>query len=256
VQLAKAAGVDAPWGAYEAMMVASMYRSDPAAYRQWWERGHQVVVANGQRYLQLLAEAQRGSVHGAWDNDELIESYEQLQPEIQRHGDPMLVFLAANSFAAVLFFAGQIERAREVAQSAIEPGRLAGPISHCSALGSAAAVGVLSGDTDDPQVRATAAESLRIARDEGLTTEACHAVFVTAARAARRGDLEQAAVLAAGAAYHADRIGIGGYTLIQTCRLRALAAVDAHAGDLTAARRKGESMTLDELFTYTLEALE
>jgi hypothetical protein len=255
VRLAETAGVNAPWGAFEALMVLAIFRQDAAAYRHWWERGHEVAVASGQRYLLLLADAQRGVVPGAWGNVELIEHYDRLQAEIGQHGDPMLMFLSANSFAGVLYHAGQIDRAREMAQSAIEPGQRAGPISHCSALATAAAVEVLSGDADDARARATAAEGLRIARDEGLTTEAIFVVFVAACLAARRNDIERAAVLLAGAARHADGIGIGG-ALSHVCRVHAQAAVDAHPGDLTVARRRGEAMTLDDLTTYTLDALD
>jgi hypothetical protein len=60
-------------------------------------------------------------------------------------------------------------------------------------------------------------------------------------------------VLLAGLARHA--VGIGGIALIHACRMQAQAAVDAHPGDLTAAQRRGEAMTLDELITYTLDAL-
>jgi predicted ATPase len=255
VELAEAAGVDAPWGAFEALMIAAMFRQDAAAYRRWWERGHKVAIASGQRYLQLLADAHRGTIPGAWDDDDLIEHHERLRREIGQYGDPMLMFLSANCFAGVLYYAGQTDRARDMAQSAIEPGRRAGPITHSAALATAAAIDVLSGDTDDARARSTAAEGLRIARDEGLTTEVLHAVFAAAALAAQRNDIERAAVLLAGSARQADRIGSGGHAVIHDCRVHAQTALDAHPGDFTAAQRRGEAMTLDDLITYTLDTL-
>ena len=36
VELAETAGVDAPWGAFEALMQVARDRQDPAAYRRWF----------------------------------------------------------------------------------------------------------------------------------------------------------------------------------------------------------------------------
>jgi predicted ATPase len=255
VQLAEAAGVDAPWGAFEALTVGAMFRQDPVANRRWWERGHRVVMASGQPYLQLLVEAQRGTVPGAWDDDELIEHHERLQAAISHHGDPMLMFLSANTFSSVLHRAGQTDRARAPARSAYDPGRRAGPISHSSALLSAAAIDALCDGSDDGSAQAFAAEGLRIAYDEGLTTEALQVVFVAAALAAHHHDIETAVVLLVGGARHADPMGVGGDHLTHLCRVHAQTAVDAHGGDLTAARQRGEAMSLDDLLTYTLDTL-
>jgi predicted ATPase len=256
VQLAEAAGVDPPWGAFEALLLAARRRQDAVAYRRWWELGHRVVMAGGDRYLQLLVEAQRGDVPGAWDTDELIEFHERLHREIGQHGDPLLVFVAAHTFAGVLYHAGQTARALDMAHSAIEPGRRAGPLSHSVALLTAAAVDALTEGIDHTQARATAGESIRIARDEGLTSQLLPVVFVAAAIAARRDDIERAAVLLAAAARHADPTGIGGDYLSRACRAEAQTAVDAYSGDLTAARHQGAAVTLDELTTYTLATLD
>jgi hypothetical protein len=254
VELADTAGVHAPWGAFEALMIVSMYRQDAAGYRRWWERGHEVAVAAGDPYLQLLARAQRGSVPGAWDNDELIFHHERLRDEVRQHGDPMLIFLSANSFSTVLYHAGQWERARAIADSAIEPARRAGPICHSAALGSAAALDALTEEADD-RARANAAEGLRVALHEGLTTEALHVVLVAAMLAVQLDNVEVAATLLAGANHHADPLGVGGVSLVVMCGEGARHAVDAHSGDLSAARRRGETMTFDELVTYTLDTL-
>jgi hypothetical protein len=255
VQLAETVGVDAPWGAFEALMVAAAQRQDAAAYRRWWERGHQVVLAGGQPYLRLLVEAQQGLVPGAWDDDELIEHHERLQQEVRRHGDPMLMFLSANTFAGVLHHAGHTERARDMAHSAVDPGRRAGPISLCAALIAAAVVDVLNRDTDDTRARASAAEALRIARDEGLTLCAFCGVVVAAALAAQGNDIERSAALLAGLSRHGDPIGISGDPLTHFCRVHTQTVVDAHPGDLTAAQRRGDSMTLDDLLSYALDTL-
>ena len=50
----------------------------------------------------------------------------------------------------------------------------------------------------------------------------------------------------------ADLLGIGGNVPINACRDHAQTAVDAHTGDLTAARQRGENMTIDEPRDYTL----
>ena len=66
---------------------------------------------------------------------------------------------------------------------------------------------------------------------------------------------ERAAVLLAGAASHAERLGATGDTPQLECRARAQTAVDAHDGDLTAARCRCEAMTVDELCDYALDTL-
>ena len=81
-------------------------------------------------------------------------------------------------------------------------------------------------------------------------------MFVVAALAAQRDDIERAAVLLAAAARHGDPIGIGGGALTHLCRVHAQTAVDAHPLDFTGARHHGAAMTLDDLITYTLETLE
>ena len=244
-------------GAFEALMTAAHHRQDPVAYRRWWERGHQVATASGQRYLQLLAEAHRGLVPGAWDDDdELIEHHERLESEIGEYGDPMLMFISANTFASVLHHAGHTDRARAVAHSAIDPGRRAGPISHCATLMTSASIDALSGgDSDHASARAAATEALRIARDEGLTSQALQTVFIAAALTAQRDDIDHAAVLLSAAARHADPLGIGGHPLTHACRVHAQAAVDAYPADLTAPQRRGAAMTLEDLTTYTLNTL-
>ena len=255
IRLAEAAGVDPPWGAFAALMFVAIQHRDPIAHRRWWERCHEIAVASGQRYLVLLVEAQRGAVPGAWDNEELIEHHERLQHEIAEHGDPLLVFLSADSLSMVLYHAGQLERARDMAQSAIEPGGRSGPIAHSGALINAAAIDVLSGGADLTRAKAAAAEGLRIYRHWGFTIGSLDVVFVAAALSARRDDIETAAVLLAAAARHADPLGIGGAGRTPLCRDSAQAAIDAHPGDLTAARRHGEAMNLDELIAYTLDSL-
>ena len=167
----------------------------------------------------------------------------------------MLMFLSANTFTGVLHHAGHSERARAMAHSAIDPGRRAGPISHSAALIDAAAIDVLTGDTDVAGARAGATEGLRIARDEGLTVSALCGVFAAAALAAQRDDIECAAVLLAAADRHGSPIGIGGGALTYLCRVHAQTAVDGYPDDLTAAHRRGEAMTLDDLITYTLDTL-
>ena len=94
-----------------------------------------------------------------------------------------------------------------------------------------------------------------MARDEGLTNQALQTAFIAAALAARHDDIETAAVLLSAAARHADPLGIGGHPLTHACRVHAQAAVDAYTGDLSTTQRRGEAMTLDDLTTYTIDAL-
>lgn len=157
------------------------------------------------------------------------------------------------SFALVLYEAGQPERARELAQSAIDPARRAGPIVHAVAFTVAAAYDALGGDTD--RARTTAAGGVRLAHDEGLTRTVVYGAYVAAVLAARRGDVETAGVLLAAAAHHAALLGIGRNPIANACRSLAQTAVDAHPGDLTTARQHGENMTIDELCDYTLNTL-
>ena len=253
VELAAATGVDTPWEAVVALMWVGIQRNDPVVFRQRWEHTHRLVTANEPRGMQLLIEAQRGIVPAAWDSGELIEHYERLLPEIRRNGTPTLLITWAMNFANVLHQAGQFDRARELNQSAIDPARQTGPTMHATALTVAAAHDALAGDTD--RARTTAAEGIRIARDEGLTRTVIYGACTAAAIAAQRHDNETAAVLLAAAARHADLLGIGGNPIANACRSLAQTAVDAQLGDLTAHRQHGEAMTIDELVTYTLDTL-
>ncbi len=253
VALAAATGVDPPWEALRALMNVAVHRNDPVAFRQRWEHAHQIVTANEPRGRQLLIEVQRGMVLGAWDSGELIGHYERLLPKVRRHGTPGLLYTWAACFATVLYQAGQFDRARELARSAIEPARPTGPTLHATALTLAASYDALAGDTD--RARTAAAEGIRLARDEGLTRTVTYGVYVAAALAAQGHDPETAAVLLAAAATHADLLGIAGNPIVNACRSLAQTAVDAHPGDLTTARQRGENMTVDELCAYTLDTL-
>jgi predicted ATPase len=255
VALSEAAGVDPPWGALEALTVVALQRGDAVGYRRWWERAHQVAMNRGDQYLLLLIRAQCGSVPRGWPDDDMVEYHERLRQEIGQHGDPMLMFLAANTFATVLHHAGQVDRAREVARASIEPACRAGPLSHSAALITAAAIDALSAPSD-VRARAAATEGLLIARDEGLTLEVLHLVFVAAALSVER-HVEVAAALLAAVNRHGDATGTrarGDYVLV-ACQAKAQAAIDAYTGDLTSARRQGEAMSIDELISFTLDAL-
>jgi predicted ATPase/class 3 adenylate cyclase len=254
VDLAETAGVDPPGVAFLALVRVAQNRMDPADFRSWSERGHRVAADSGNRYLELLLETQRGSLEGAWDTAELLELYERLQRDVLDHGDPLLIALAEGSYAAVLWRDGQIDRARHLARSALGPGRVAGSLALVSTHIWASAIDLLSGVPDSEATDLT--EGLRVAHDEGQTNLLYICMNICAARAARNDALETTAVLLAGGTHQADQLGLGrGNTLGDECRARAQAAVDAHPGDLTAARRRGEAMTVDELVDVALGAL-
>ena len=119
----------------------------------------------------------------------------------------------------------------------------------------AAALDALTGDTEDAHAAGNRRRGSAHRPRRRPHRQALESVFVAAALAARRDDIETAAVLLAAAARHADPLGIGGHALMHACRVHAQTAVDAYPGDLTAARRRGEAMTLDDLITYTLDTL-
>jgi len=253
VERADLAGIDPPWAALHALMVVTQSRHDRASSRQWYERAHAVAVRSRQDYLRLFTESIRAGGGSGDDTAEMIEHYDQLRAEIAQHGDPFLASISAFVFSGVLYEAGQVERACEMAQSAIPPARRAGPLALAATLVHTAAVYALSGDDD--HARAAAAEGLRTARDEGLTYTAIGCVFVAAALAALGRDIQTAAVLLIGAARHADPLGIGPAGPQYTCRVEAQTAVDAHPSDVSASRAKGTAMTLDDLISYTLDTL-
>jgi hypothetical protein len=253
IELAAAEGVEAPYAAHEAMMSVAMRRHDPDAHRRWWELAHQLTSAKGPPYLQLLVEVQLGGVSGARPVDEVIAHYERFEPEVRHRSDPILTLVWAQGLSLALHEAGQPTRAGVIARGALEVARRAGPVGLSSMLSHVAAIDVL--DRDRQAASAGLAESFRIVRDEGLTSIAIDNAFVAAALAAARGDLETAAVLLAAADRHADRLGTGPAGIQRVCRLEAQTAVDAHPGDLTAARHHGTSMTLDDLITYALDSL-
>ncbi|MEO8697402.1 MAG: LuxR C-terminal-related transcriptional regulator [Acidimicrobiales bacterium] len=250
VRLAQAAGVDPPWQAPLALMAVASHRNDPAAFRQWWLQARRIAMASGTRYGQLFIESQRGQLPDAWDSAELIEHYERLIPEGHRLGIPTL---GEMQFASVLYYAGQRERARELAHSVIEPAQGIGGSVRTGALFASAAYDTLGGDT--VRARANAAQGLRIAHDEGRTRHLLYFVYVAAALAAQCNDIETTAVLLTAAARYANPFGLGVTGIEFTCRLEAQAAVDAHPGDFSVAQQRGESMTIEDLTTYTLDSL-
>ena len=63
------------------------------------------------------------------------------------------------------------------------------------------------------------------------------------------------AMLLAAAAHHSDSLGVVGSSLFFACAAQARRVVDAHRGDLAAARRHGATMSLDDLNAYALETL-
>ena len=257
VQLAEAAGVDPPWGAFEALMIVAMWRQDPAAYRQWWEHGHQVAMASGQRYLQLLIEAQRGAVPRRLGRRRADRTPRTTPTRDPRHGDPLLMFVSANAFAIVLHHAGQTERARDdgAVGDRTRPARRAHH-AHCPPSNDAAALDALSGDTDYAHAghrRRGSAHRPRRRPHPPCAPYACSSpppsppnATTSKPRPCSSPPPPATPTPSASAATPPAH----------ACRVEAQTAVDAYPGDLTAAQRRGEAMTLDDLITYTLDILE
>jgi len=72
---------------------------------------------NGDRYRGVITESMR--VNGAADDElaELVDHYEKLTIEVERHRDPLLKTVVALGFATVWFRMGQFDRARERARA-------------------------------------------------------------------------------------------------------------------------------------------
>ena len=165
-------------------------------------------MASGQRYVQLFIESARGVLPGAWDADELIEHHERLHPEIRRARRPAprvrdRPISRACSTTPVNRTGprnGAVGDRTRPARRAHQPLRSAHRRPPRSMPWAATPI----------RARGTAAQGLRIAHDEGLTATCCHFVFVAAALAAQRDDIEPAAVLLAAAARYADPLGVGG----------------------------------------------
>jgi tetratricopeptide (TPR) repeat protein len=251
VELTDALGIAAPLPALQALMLIASCREDHEADRAWYERAHEVAVASGQPYLRLLIEAQRRPIPGVEDIAETVEHCERLLPDIEAQGSPLLASLAALQFAVCLYDDGQIERASAVLISAVESARRSGPIMIAAILGSAAAFNILTGKLD--HARAPAAEALRLARDEGLTMAALDCIVVVAALAARQGEIDTAATLLAGGSRYGDALGSRGF--YAPCRAEATSTVEAHTGDLGAARGLGTRMTFEDLANLALATL-
>jgi predicted ATPase/class 3 adenylate cyclase len=250
VRCAEEAGVDAPWGALQAMMFVAAYHGDRDGCERWYERCHQVTANSGHRYRLLVTEATRYMLPGG-DLAAMVEHFERLGREVRDHGDPLLVCLCALGHAHVLYDAGQLRRSREVARSALDP--RAGASAHCGALNFAATIDLLDGDV--ASARAAAAEALSVALCEGFTPQLLASATVAAAVAALAGDPGTAATILAGVTRHGGTLPFISVSSVEACRALARKAIDASAGDRGAALGHGDVATLDDLAALALEAL-
>jgi hypothetical protein len=250
IALADSNGMDPPWGALMAqLMVLIQHQKDPSSYRELYERALQ--AARDDRYRRLVTEGMRGGVCSDDDLPEMLEHYERLSAEIERHGDPVLRCAVGIELAQLLRRAGHHERARAVAHSACD--RRAGPTAFGGATLTEAGFEVLNGG-DTTRARSLISEAVSIARDEGLTSYVLWGAFMAAALAAQRHDVATAAVLVAAADRHADRLGTA-EPISRACRQIAQAAIDAFATDVTAVRHDGELMTIEDLISRTLDSV-
>jgi hypothetical protein len=238
---------------YQAMMQVSMTRGDWDPLQRWWTEGRVVSQRSGLRYFELLHESNLPVWPGVSDLDAALEHYEHLLPVVRSYGAPLLIALVEGGLARVLFARGDRDRARELAREAIKSGELAGPVAYVAILMWAA---IWSLDDGIDVAAEPLARAVRIGRDDGNTFFVISCSFIAAAVAARRGDLEATAALLAGAARVADPRGIRGDTEVSRCRAEAEAAVAAYAGDLTSARARGASMTIDDLVNEALRVAE
>jgi predicted ATPase/class 3 adenylate cyclase len=253
VELAAALGTDPPWDAYQAMCQIAMTRGDWDELRRWWAEGREAARRSGLRYFELLHESNLPVWPGVSDLDAALRHYQDLLPVVRSYGAPLLISLTEGGLARVLFALGEREQAREIARRAIISGELAGPVAYVAIL-LWSAIWNLEDATDDA-VEALA-RAARIGRDEGNTFFVISCSFITGAVAARRGDIEIAAALLAGAGRVADPRGIRGDTEVSRCRAEAEATVAAYTGDLSAARARGASMTIDDLVNEVLRVAE
>jgi predicted ATPase len=250
IEIAATLGVPAPWDAYQALTQAAMLSGDQEANLRWWKEGLSIARSSGLRYFELLSEATRPVFSAGGDVHELVAYYEQLLPIVRSHGAPMLAAMAESGLAQSLFATGAYEQARQMTNEAIASGEGAGPTALGSTLLWAATFSI--GDGDTAAAVAPLARALRISRDEGNTYYIIVASFIASVIAVRRGQLDVAAALLAGAGRYADPRRIRGTAEFSACRAEAEAAVDAYPGGLLAARARGAAMTVDDLVEEAL----
>jgi hypothetical protein len=252
VELAESLGVDPPWGALMALTYVAQDRMDLAAFRGWVARSLAVAEAAGDHYGALLTEALGCMVSTDDETAALLPDLERLATEIDRLGDPLLRCLTELARTLVCYRAGRFDDARRHARAALDA--RAGPSAYCGALFDGAAIELLTGG-DLAWGAERLAESLRLARDEGLTGSAVKGVRVAAGFAAARGELEVAAALLAGSDRHAEVLGGVQEEISSACAAVARAALDAGQDDRAAAHAVGGAMTFDEVLSCALDAL-
>jgi hypothetical protein len=252
VELAESAGVDPPWGALNALTYVAQDRADVPGYRRWVGQCLAVAETAGDTYRILLSEVLRYMVGTDDETAELLPRLDRLAVEIERFGDPLLQCLLELGRAQVYYRAGRHEDARAHGRAALH--ERAGPSAYCGALFNAAAIELLTGG-DLVWGAEKLAQSLRVARDEGLTGSAVKILRVAAAFTVASGDVDVAAALLAASDRYAATLGGVHEEISTSCAAHARAVVDAAGANLAAARSRGEALTFDELISCALDAL-
>ncbi len=247
VELGATTGEAVPWDAYQALTFVARTRGDSDADRRWWTEGRTAARASGIRYVELLHEANFLSVDTP---AEAVAHYEALIPEARRYGAPVPVTLSEYGLARALFLVGDLDRARAALGRTLESAEASGPICLAGMLTGAAAHHVLHGEPRD--VGPLLQRVLLLARDEGLTYNLVAAVFIAAALAARRADIDTAATLLAASGRFPDSLRRMALPEYGQCHEEAARAVDAFDGDLSAARARGAAMTIDDVVDEAL----
>jgi predicted ATPase/class 3 adenylate cyclase len=251
IALAERLGVPPPWSALFARYRVASYRQDRPTHRHYWELAQNAT--RGRTYTQLLNESQRFFAPFGDEREEARDHYEVLLEKVLAIDDSMLAVVASFNLSMALYETGDDDRAREVVRFTLPRVEHGTPYVSFGFVNVAALLTVI-GDLGDavPALR----RGLISARDEGVTLIVLNAAWVGAAIAVQHDDLPTAAVLLAGAARHADVLGIVGESMGYSCRLRAEAAVAASAADLAGARAKGAGMTVDDLTDCCLALLD
>ena len=162
----------------------------------------------------------------------------------------MLICAAEGNLLYALHYANEPSRAHEVGDQFIEDAESAGVVAITGTLLAVSAVLALNGKASEAVPHL--ARALPLALAAGTTGHVLEGVWVAAALAAQRGRFEEAATLLAGAARHANPLGMTGLALYRDCQEQARRAMLGSGQSLEHAGLRSRSLTLDELVGLAL----
>ena len=226
---------------------------DAAAIKEIWPHAVAVARQTGNPYLALVIDASR-AIFTSELTPELVDHYEQLIPRLEEASmPPVLMASACQTYGAVRFSSGDIERGLRLTDTAVTYAVRAGyAVQALQTL--CAPIYVLAGKADTAAVLLR--RTLPINRDLGLTIAIAQGTAVVVLIAADHGDLATSAVLTRAARHQLTGLGIRGSRPANICLKKAEAIIaDAHK-DPSDAHALRELITVEETVDMAIAVLD